>query len=83
MRYKGFLTHNFLRRVLFSGKYPGGLVVKSQRVVGAGVSADIIVIVRLQDQVGARATEEVDLEFPRRVQGIQWLGDRPKMTFAL
>ena len=81
-RYQGLLTHNFLRRVLFPGKYPGRLVVESQRVVGARVSADIVLIVRLQDQVGARATEEVDLEFPCRAQGIHGLGDHPKMTFA-
>ena len=51
--------------------------MESQRVVGAGVSADIIVIVRLQDQVGARAAEEVDFEFPCRVQGIRGLGNHP------
>ena len=75
-----FSTHNILWRVLFPGKYPGRLVVESQRVVGAGVSADIVLIVRLQDQVGAGATEEVDLEFPRRAQGIHGLGPAAYVT---
>ena len=70
---KKCLSHNLLGRVLVPGKNPSRLVMESQRVIAAGVSADKVVVISFKNQVRPRATVEVDSELSRRVQGINWL----------
>ena len=70
---KKCLSHSLLGRVLVPGKYPSRLVMESQRVIAAGVSADKVVVISFKNQVRPRATVEVDSELSRRVQGINWL----------
>ena len=63
---KMFPSHNFLGRVLLPSKDPSRLIMEPQCVVGAGVPAHKVVIIRLKNQVRPGVEEEVDGELACR-----------------